>query len=107
MYKTMTNRLFQFGTFGVFDSFDMITIMMSLFDHIHNYQSNSKLILPVVGQSTSSVPGLQQSEEQSVDVSSGIGHSVGYTVSTSVVLYVRHFSTCNLNRFTIYNLTLF
>ena len=40
-------------------------------------QSNSKLILPVVGQSTSSTPGLQQSEVQSVDVSSGAGHSVG------------------------------
>ena len=66
---------------------------------------NSKLILPVVGQSTSSTPGLQQSEVQSVDVSSGTGHSVGYTVSTSVVFHVRHFSTWNLNRFTIYNLT--
>ena len=77
-----------------------------MFDHIHNNQSNSKLILPVVGQSTSSVPGLQQSEVQSVDVSSGTGHSVGYTVFTSVVFHVRHFSTCNVNRFTICNLTL-
>jgi hypothetical protein len=77
-----------------------------MFDHIHNNQSNSKLILPVVGQSTSSVPGLQQSEVQSVDVSSGTGHSVGYTVSTFVVFHDRHFSTCNLNRFMIDNLTL-
>ena len=67
-----------------------------MFDHIHNNQSNSKLILPVVGQSTSSVPGLQQSEVQSVDVSSGTGHSVGYTVATSVVFHDRHFSTCNI-----------
>jgi hypothetical protein len=77
----MTNGLFQFGTFGVFDSFDMksihITRLIWMFDHIHNNQSNSKLILPVVGQSTSSVPGLQQSEVQSVGVSSGTGHSVG------------------------------
>lgn len=94
----------------VFDSFDMksiyITKMICMFDHIHNNQCNSKLILPVVGQSTSSTPGLQQSLIQSVDVSSGIGHSVGYTVSTSVVFHVRHFFTCNLNRFTIYHLTL-
>ena len=65
-----------------------------------------KLILPAVGQSTSSTPGLQQLDTQSVDVSSGAGHSVGYTVSTSVVFHVRHFSTCNLNRLTIHNLTL-